>query len=310
MIDVSIIIVNYNTRALLKESLESIRPLNLRHETIVVDNASTDDSAEMVAQEFPEVLLIKNATNERFAKPNNDAMKLANGRYIFLLNSDASLKSNALERLAGYLDRQPEVGMCGPQLLYPDGTIQPSCRGFVSLWTHFCDMTALDRLFPNSRLFASSELTFFDHKSEREVDHLMAAAIMVRAEVIKSVGMFDERLSIYYNDLDWSRRIKDAGWKIVFYPGAQVVHHLGWTARPLIRNKEIFREQYGNILYYYKKHFGGWAVLLYKIMLLLGFLPRVAFWSVRRLVDGSEDVRAKLQFAVRSLGIALRPSLK
>lgn len=306
MLDVSIIIVNFNTRQLLKECLDSIRPIQIPIETIVVDNASTDGSAEMVEREYPEIRLVKNLTNERFAKPNNDAMRLAKARYVLLLNSDAALKPMALERLVEYMDAHPGVGMCGPQLLFHDGSIQPSCRGDVSLWTHFCDMAALDKLFPRSKVFAGSEMTFFDHMSEREVDHVMAAAVIVHSDVVRQVGMFDERFSIYYNDLDWTRRIKDAGWKIMFYPGAQVNHHLGKTARPLVRSAALFGEQYDNILLYYEKHFGSGTVVLYRVLLLAGFLPRVLYWTLRRIGSDSDEVRARLEFALRSIGVAIR----
>ncbi len=305
MIDVSVIVVNMNTRELLFECLQSVRQCTIPKEVIVVDNASTDGSPEMVEREFREVKLIRNAANERFAKPNNDGMKIAQGRYIFLLNSDASLKPLALEKLVAYMDDHRDVGMCGPQLLYPDGGIQPSCRGFVSLWTHFCDMVVLDRLFPQSQLFAGSEMTFFDHASEREVDHVMAAAVIVRQEVIQSVGMFDERFSIYYNDLDWSYRIKKAGWKIVFCPEARVVHHLGKTARPMIRDERIFCEQYDNVLYYYRKHFGMPAVIVYRLLLLVGFVPRTIYWYIRSAIEQSENSRAQLQFSFRSLLFAV-----
>jgi N-acetylglucosaminyl-diphospho-decaprenol L-rhamnosyltransferase len=305
MIDVSVIIVNLNTRDLLRECLQSVFQSTLSKEVIVVDNASTDGSAGMVEREFPGARLIRNSRNERFAKPNNDAMRIAKGRYVFLLNSDASLRPLALERLVAYMDGHAFVGLCGPQLLFPDGSIQPSCRGSVSLWSHFCDMFLLDRIFPRSRVFAASEMTFFDHTLERKVDHLMAAAVLVRAEVVKSVGMLDEHLSIYYNDLDWSHRIRKAGWKIVFYPEAQVVHHLGRTARPLISDLAMFREQYENILYYFEKHYGVTGAFLYKVLLFVGFVPRFLYWQGRLLFDRSAGAKAQAEFSARTLRFAL-----
>ncbi len=305
MVDVSVIIVNMNTRELLRECLESVRRSSVTKEVIVVDNASTDGSPEMVAQQFPEVILKRNATNERFAKPNNDAMKIAGGRYLFLLNSDAAVRPEALERLLKFMDSHPNVGMSGPQLLFPDGRIQPSCRGFVSLWTHCCDMFLLDRMFPLSTFFAGSEMTFFDHREQREVDHVMAAAVLVRSEAVQSVGMLDEKFSIYYNDLDWSYRMAASGWKTVFFPSAQVIHHLGSTARPLIKDENIFLEQYENIVYFYQKHFGGWAVVAYKILLAIGFVPRTVYWFLRSIVNRSETVQQRLDFSVRSLMFAI-----
>lgn len=248
MFDVSIIIVNYNTCDLLRQSLGSVYRSYINKEVIVVDNASTDGSVRMVQDEFPEVRLILNNQNYRFAKPNNVAMLIACGRYIFLLNSDASLYPNALENLIEYADGNPKIGICAPQLLYPDGSIQPSCRGNFTMWTHFCDMFALDRLFPKSKIFSKSEMSYFDHNSTREVDHVMAAAIIVRRQVIEDVGMFDENLSFVYNDLDWSMRIRKKGWKIVFYPKAKVFHHHSMTTKMLNKkfelSNEIFSDHY------------------------------------------------------------------
>ncbi|MDI6809514.1 MAG: glycosyltransferase family 2 protein [Candidatus Eisenbacteria bacterium] len=305
MIDVSVIIVNMNTRELLRESLRSVFQSSVPKEVIVVDNASSDGSVEMVQQEFREVRLIRNNMNERFAKPNNDAMKIARGRYIFLLNSDAALKIMALELLVAYMDKNPNVGMCGPQLLNPDGSIQPSCKGFVSLWTHVCDIFLLDRLFPNSHVFAGSEMTFFDHNADREVDHVMAAAVIVRSEIVRDIGMFDERLSICYNDLDWSYRIKKSGWKIIFYPRAQVVHHSGQTVRPVTKDSDVFREQYENVLYYYEKHFGRITAIFYRLFLVIGFVPRMLYWHGRLIVDRSDRVGKRAQSSVRTFIFAL-----
>ena len=303
--EVTVIVVNFNTRLLLHACLNSVVTSTVLTEIIVVDNGSVDGSAEMVRKEFPSVILICNKTNERFAKPNNDAMKRARGKYFFLLNSDAELRPGCLEQLVRYLGVHADAGAVGPQLLNPDGSVQPSVRGFVSLWTHVCDMLVLDRLFPTSRLFASSEMTYFDHMSERSVDHVMAAALLIRADVIHKLGPLDERLSIYYNDLDLSLRLRRAGWKIVFLPHAKALHHGGRTARPMMGNREIFLEQYQNIFYYFQKHYGLASLLVYKLLMILGFFPRLVYWSARSLVNRSELVLNQRAVAVKSFLIAL-----
>ncbi len=305
MVEVSVIIVNLNTQALLKDCLRSVSQSSVSKEIIVVDNGSTDGSVSMVKEEFPFVRILCNTSNEGFAKPNNEAMKLARGRYYFLMNSDAQLLPNSLERLVSFADDHVDVGLCGPQLLNPDGTIQPSCRGFVSLWTHFCDMFILDRLFPNSHLFAKSEMTFFDHRSTRQVDHVMAAAVLVRSEVVKSVGMFDEELSLYYNDMDWSWRIKSAGWKILFHPAAQVGHRGGSTTQILNRSFELFDEQYKNFFYYLRKHYSQAAVALAKFLIVIGFFFRLAYWSSRSLLDSSADTAYMRRFCLKSFAVGL-----
>lgn len=300
-VDVSVIIVNFNTQELLREALESVLDSTVSKEVIVVDNGSTDGSGEMVRREFTGVHLIANEKNEGFARPNNNAMSLARGRYLFLLNSDASLCPGALERLMSHMEDHLDIGMCGPQLLFPDGGVQRSCRGFISLWTHLCDMFVLDRIFPQSRLLAKSEMTFFDHKSIREVDHLMAAALLVRREVIESIGILDENLSIYYNDMDWSLRARKHGWKIVFLPDAKAFHHHGKTAQMLNVSFELFDELYDNVFYYFRKHYGAWSVVVYKLLMFMGFFPRSLYWSMRSLFDANDKVDYMRDFSWKSL---------
>ncbi|MDP2209680.1 MAG: glycosyltransferase family 2 protein [Bacteroidota bacterium] len=304
VIDVSVIIINYNTRELLRESLRSVVNCTLTKEIIVVDNASTDGSVDMVREEFPEVKLLVNTKNERFAKPNNMAMKIAKGRYYFLLNSDATISPDTLDLLIKYMEIHSDVGVCAPQLIYPDGSIQPSCRGFITLWTHFCDMLILDRIFPKSKIFAKSEMTYFDHRTIKNVDHVMAAAILIRREAIIDVGLFDENLSINYNDLDLSYRIRQKGWEIVFYPEAQVIHHHSKTTKMMNSQFELFLELYSNVFYYFKKNFGKWSVVYYKLLMLVGFIPRTVYWLIRSIITPTQEVKYVLQFCFRSVKIA------
>lgn len=304
-IDVSVIIVNYNTCDLLRECLNSVVRASTPKEIIVIDNASTDGSVQMVKTEFPDVLLIMNDKNERFAKPNNMAMKIAKGRYYFLLNSDATILPNTLDVLLNYMETHSEVGVCAPQLIYPDGSIQPSCRGFITLWTHFCDMLVLDRIFPNSKIFAKSEMTYFDHRSIKEVDHIMAAAILIRREAIMDAGMFDEKLSINYNDLDLSYRIRQKGWKIVFFPETQVIHHHSKTTKMMNQQFELFSELYSNVFYYFKKHYGKYSVVIYKLFMIIGFSLRTMFWLFRSCFKSSDSTKYVLRFSWKSLVVAL-----
>ncbi|HWP81268.1 MAG TPA: glycosyltransferase family 2 protein [Bacteroidota bacterium] len=307
MIDVSVIIVNHNRKDLLEHCLRSVVEANVQKEVIVVDNASTDGSRELVERLFPDVVLIKNSTNERFAKPNNDAMRIARGRYFFLLNNDAILQPGSLESLLAFMENHPDVGMVGPQLLNPDGSIQPSCLGFMSFWTHLFDMLALDRLFPNSPFFAAMPMTYFDHSTEREVDHIMAAALLVRAEAVAQVGLMDERLTIYYNDTDWSFRFKAAGWKRVFYPAAKVIHHGGQTTARIKRDKGVLEEQYDNTILYYRKRYGLTGVFYYRVFLFFGFVARLLYWAVRSVMNKSEDNRWMFEFSLRSVRVAISP---
>lgn len=308
MIDVSIVIVTYNREDLLEQCLHSLKVLKVEAETIVVDNASTDGTVKMIRTKFPEVKIIENGMNERFARANNAGIRQAGGRHVFLLNNDTEVHPGAIEYLCEYLDKNNDVGMVGPQLLNPDGTIQPSCHKFPSLWTHCCDMLALDRLFPKVRMLSTTVMAYFDHRTMMEVDHVTAAAAMVRSETLKRIGLFDEALSIYYNDLELSFRMKSAGWKTIFLPAVQVLHYGGQTANALKMSWEYFEEQYKNIFYYYRKVYGGPVLLIYKFLLLIGFLPRVMYWWGRSFVNDDPGVVSQKRFAEWTVKLLLTPS--
>lgn len=305
MTDVSVIIVNRNTRQLLEDCLKAVYAQDLPGlEVLVVDNGSTDGSTEMIQARFPTVRLVKNARNEGFARPNNIAMGMATGRYLFLLNSDTVVRPGAIATLASFLDAHPDVGACGPKLVYPDGRLQKSVRGFPSLWTHCCDMFFLDKAFP--RLFGRGEQAGFDYDRTQDVDHVMAAAFLVRREVLATAGPMDERFSIYFNDMDWCYRMKQSGWKISYVYNAEVVHHLGRTINEMNRDLEYFDELYENTMLFYQKHYGRRAVIIYKILLAIGFVPRTLFWWVRRLlVRTGHDIHMSA-FSWRSLKLGAR----
>ena len=305
MVDVSVIIVNLNGLGFLKECLPSVMSAAVSKELIVVDNGSTDGSVEFVRSHYPEARLILNMENLRFAKPNNDGMKLATGRYYFLLNNDTIVGKGTVERLVRYMDEHPDVGVVGPQLRNPDGTIQRSCRGLFTLWSHFCDMTALDALFPHSKIFGMREMMFFDHQSERCVDHLMAAAILVRPHAVAEVGMLDEAMTIYLNDMDWSLRFHQAGWKSIFLPDVKVTHFGGGTTRTMNVDYALIREMQENCSHYYRKHYGVIGFLFLRFFQILGFSLRLAGWFCSAVVRSDHQSRLNVTFFYFSLRYAL-----
>lgn len=302
----SVIIVSFNTRELLIEAIKSVIRNDNRVEIIVVDNGSIDGSAELISKLYPDIMIIKNQINEKFAKPNNDAVKLAKGKYIFLLNSDAQLLNGSLDILVDFMEENPEVGICGPQLRYPDGKIQRSCRGKMTLWTHICDMLFLDYLFPNSRIFASSEMYYFDHKTELEVDHLMAAAILIRRDVIDKVGLFDEKLTLYFNDMDFSIRVKKYGWKIVFNPSASAIHYNRYTTKKINIEMGLVQEMFDNLFYFYQKNYGKVALLIVKFFTVIGYFVRTLLWSSLNMIRKNSYSNYMLKFSIKALSIALR----
>ena len=295
--DLSIIIVNRNTRELLRECLDSIAaaPDAVRREVIVVDNGSADGSAEMVEGSFPTVHLIRNATNTGFAYPNNQGLAISSGRHVFLLNSDTVVKPHAMDRLVEFMDANPDVGACGPLIRYPDGRLQRSCRTFPTLWVHACDMLFLDRCFPRSRWFGNQE-TWFDHQRTAPVDQPMGAALLVRREVVNSVGPLDERFRIYYNDVDWCYRIHRAGWKIYFVHDAEIIHHQGVTTRSENRQLELTAEMTRNLFDYYRKHYGAHGLFWFRLLTVMGFSFRRLLFAVPGLLWRTEAMRRRIAF--------------
>lgn len=306
--DISVIIVNLNTRDLLDACLASVaaEAESIPLEILVVDNGSTDGSAEMVRTKYAGVRLIENARNEGFARPNNMGMAAARGRFFLLLNSDTVVRPGAFRAMANVLLAYPAAGACGPKLLYPDGRLQRSAKGTPTLWTHACDMLFLDRLFPTSRLFGRGEMRYFTYGQPGEADHLMAAAFLVRRSVWEQIGGLDERFAIYYNDMDWCVRMRQAGWTIRYTPCAEVEHHLGRTVGAVNSDFRLFRMLHNNVALFYEKHYGRSAVVLYRLLVAVGFLPRYAAWTVLAFVLRTPQTRHMRRFAGKTLLYGLR----
>lgn len=236
--DLSIIIVNYNTCDLLRNCLNSIFASrgDFSYQVIVVDNASTDGSTAMVELEFPRIKLIASQVNGGFAYANNLGLRWAgfnpNGppqavapRYALLLNPDTLLPPTALVDMLAFLDDRPGVGVAGPKLLLPDGTLDWACRrSFPTPLVSFYRMVGLSTLFPKSRYFGRYNMTFADPDDLLEVDAVVGAFMMVRREAIAQAGLLDETYFMYGEDLDWAFQIKAHGWKIFYNPGVTVTH--------------------------------------------------------------------------------------
>ncbi|MBV9774121.1 MAG: glycosyltransferase family 2 protein [Gemmatimonadetes bacterium] len=304
--DLSVVIVNRNTRGLLHDCLHSIRrlPDPVRLELILVDNGSTDGSVEMVEEEFPDARLIRNPTNTGYAYPNNQGLSVSHGRYVLLLNSDTVLHPGALGRLVEFMDAHPEAGACGPALQYPDGSLQRSCYSLPSPRTYLSRMLALDELFPRSRVFGNQHLGF-DHRHTAPVEALLGAALLCRREVLETVGALDERFRIHYNDFDWCRRILDAGWRIYFVHDASVVHHSAATTRIENDSLRIQGELVRNLFDYYEKHYGRGGVLWVRFWMLVGFGIRFLLFAARDLVRPSRADPVSRRFRLGMVRAAL-----
>lgn len=222
--DVSIVIVSWNTRDLLRDCLRSLRgAAGAATEVFVVDNASADGSAAMIAAEFPETRLIRNSGNVGFARASNQGLALARGRYRMLLNSDTRVPEDALARLITYMDAHPGVGACAPQLRHFDGTLQATGRAFPTLLTAVVAITPVPTWV---RRVTADRFERRDYSGTCEVDELCGAALCLRSEAIARTGLLDEDFFFFGEDVDLCWRLHDAGWSVVYLPEAVVQH--GW----------------------------------------------------------------------------------
>lgn len=276
MLDLSIIIVNWNTRDLLQRCLDDAASHagSLQYEVIVVDNASTDDSVEMLKSSYPQVRLIQNPENGGFSKANNLGIQQAQGRYYLLLNTDAFVHPGALETMVRFMDENPDTGAGGCRLYYEDGTLQRSCTAFPTLATELWQALWLDRLFPRSMIFGKYWMTYWDFNDTRPVDSIIGAFMMLRREALDEIGLLDEGYFMYSEEVDLCYRLNQAGWKIRFTPKATATHIWGGTSKR-IQEKTTFLRLYQSRMRFFRKHYGRLSAFLYKIILFGGSFTRV-----------------------------------
>lgn len=267
--NVSIIIVNWNAREPLHNCLKSIctHEREVDYEIIVVDNASTDGSVEMVKKAWPSVALVQNSKNLGFAQANNIGIHQSTGQYVCLINPDVVVLQGCIRNLIEFMDRNPRVGMTGPRILNPDLTLQPSCRHFPSIWNNLCQALALNHLLPKSRFFSGSFMNYWAHDTLQKVDTIGGMFWMVRRQAINEAGFLDEDFFLYGEDIDWCRRFHAAGWDIMFYPGAEAVH-LGGASSSIAPIKFYIEMQKAD-LQYWRKHHGRVGKAGYMVVTLL-----------------------------------------
>lgn len=253
--DVSVVVVSHNHGSYLAPCLDSLAQEHQRQtiEVLVVDNLSTDDTVRLVRQSYPWVRLIENTRRQGFAANNNRAIRRSRGRYVLLLNPDTEVLPGALARLVEYMDAEPSVGLCGPQLVYPDGKIQPSCRRFPTLASVLVRRTPLRSWLQDSAADRSHLMTDMDHGSCSVVDWLLGACLMVRREFLRTVGLLDEGYYLYVEDIDWAYRARQRGWRVVYYPEARILHHhQGQSDRALVSRYSWYHLR--SMWRYYRKH--------------------------------------------------------
>ncbi|MGH7869874.1 MAG: glycosyltransferase family 2 protein [Candidatus Dormibacteraceae bacterium] len=275
MDDVSIIIVSWNARGHLRNCLDSIRQTRGEavREVIVVDNASSDGSPDMVAEQYPEVKLIRSDKNLGFARANNLGIRNACGSLLALVNSDVVVHPQCFQRLADFLALHPEAGLVGPKVFGGDGRLQRTCRLLPGRWNILCEAVALDRLFPHYGLFSGREMRHWDQSNTAEVEVLSGCFWLARRKAVEAVGGLDERFFFYAEDIDWCKRFQDCGWRVFFCCEATAVHFGGGSSSnaPLRYSIEMLRSN----LAYWRKHHGWLGRLGFHSISILHFGFRV-----------------------------------
>lgn len=290
MIDVSVVVVNWNVRDLLRRCLHSIAQYPVPSiEVIVVDNASTDGSVDMVRAEFPAVRLVVNSENRGFPGAINQGISLARGRYVLLLNPDTELVGETFGTMVAFADEHPDVGVVGPQLLNSDGSVQSSRRRFPTLATAFFESTWLQPYAPRRLL---ERYYVGDQPDDRvqDVDWLMGAALMARCEAIERVGPMDERFFMYSEELDWCRRFREVGWRVVYLPTAQIFHYEGKSSEQVLPSRHIHFQT--SKVRYFRKYHGPVAAEALRLFLLGSYVWQLGLEGAKWLVGHRRSLRA------------------
>ena len=267
----SIIIVSYNVREFLYQTINSVqRSLQrISSEIIVVDNASWDGSAAMVQKDFPEVNLISNTTNVGFAKANNLAIDESQGEYLIFLNPDTIVQEDTFQTLLDFFSQHPKAGVVGCKILNPDGSLQLSCRRSIPTpWVGFTKLVGLSKLFPKSKLFGKYNLTYLNPDEITEVEAISGSFMMTSRTIINHVGRFDDRFFMYVEDLALCHRVYNAGWKIYYVPTTQIIHYKGSSSTEA--QFDTLLQFYRAMLLFVRKHFKAKYFLFPQWILVLG----------------------------------------
>lgn len=298
-LDLTVVVVSWNTRDLLDRSLETLKEDlertsksdNLETEVFVVDNDSKDGSAAMVAEKHGWATLIANDDNLGFAKANNQVLRQAKGLYILLLNPDTEVEPGALKTLIDFLEAHPKAGIVAPQLLNSDGSIQRSCRQFPTFTGMLFELIGLSKLFPKGSkmgtTFRAYKMLDWEHDDEREVDQPEGACLLLRREVLEEVGLLDEGYFMLFEEVDWCYRIKKAGWQIWFTPSARVMHHYGQSIKQ-VKARMILSSHRG-LYRFWRKHYRGnkWYLdgFAYSSLMALAYF-RIASHKLKSMLGG------------------------
>ncbi len=294
--DVTVIIVNYNTRQLLLNCLKSIyeQTQEITFEVIVVDNASVDGSVEAVTQAFPQVHLMANRKNLGFAAANNQGIRSSGGRYILLLNPDTVVLDRAIDKTVHFADHNPDVAVVGCQVLENEATIQQTCFAFPSVLNLALATTGLNRLFPHSRFFARPNMGWWDRDTQRDVDVVSGMFFLVRRDAVQRVGLMDEDYFVFAEEADWCFRFHRAGWRCVFAPVAKIIHLDGGGKSTSQVNVKMYVQLQKSLLIFFRKHRGLAAFFAAKVIYIFMMAVRAIAWQVCAFCQSDPKPRIKL----------------
>jgi len=281
-VDVSIIIVSFNSLPVLRSCLDSLRNQTYTGEVeiIVVDNASRDGTPEMVAKDYPAVRLLAEKENWGFSRGVNLGIRMARGRYFLIINPDTVFKPDSLAKLSDFMETHGDAGIVGPKLVFHDGNLQYSCRRFYTWKVLLLRRTFLGKIFRNSKAVADHLMLEYDHETTQEVDWLLGACMFVRRSAVEAVGLMDERFFLYFEDVDWCYRMKQEGWKVFYHPGAVVVHGYARESAQSVLNRSFivhlaslvrYYDKWNFILYFLKKYREVAKILLFLLLDVIAF---------------------------------------
>ena len=318
MVDLSIVIVSWNVRDLLRSCLQSIvaeahsgpggGALCIGDRTVeilVIDNASTDGSAEMVRRQFLQTHLIANKENRGFTAANNQGLGRSQGRFLLLLNPDTEIVGDALLTMLRYMEANPKVGALGPKLVKPDGSIQSSRRRFPTFATALVESTVMQEWWQNNRVLRRYYMADTPDNAIQGVDWVVGACLLVRRQAYEQVGGLDEGYFMYSEELDWCRRIKAAGWEIAYLPTAAVIHHEGKSSEQVVPARHIYFQS--SKVRYFRKHHGAFQAEVLRWFLLITYVYQMAREALKWLVGHKRAMRAE---RVRAYRQVLRSGLR
>ncbi|UWQ16060.1 glycosyltransferase family 2 protein (plasmid) [Aliiroseovarius sp. M344] len=299
---VSIVIVNWNTRDILHDCLASIAAqTTLLHEVIVVDNASSDGSADMVRAQHPDVTLIANKTNKGFAAANNQGLVIARGEKLLLLNPDTIVLDHAIDTMCAWLEDHPDVGCVGCQVYQDEETIQRTSFAEPSPINLAIVEFGLQKWAPRVKRFAVPEYRLWDRRSERDVDVVSGMFMLVPRPVFEKVGLLDEAYFVYSEEADWCRRIRDAGWRCVFAPVARILHLDGGSKSTSQIKSRMFVQMQKSKMIYVQKHHGKLGVLVTRCIFVTSAALRGTVFGLLGVLGRNTEYQARVRLAGASI---------